>query len=192
MEKLLLILDIDETLIHARTEELCGLKYDFKVFNFYVYKRPYLDHFLSFVFENYHVAFWSSASDDYVEEIIQKLLNDNQKPKFIWGNKRCTPMSVDLLNEFGYYNHTSNHYVYTKCLKKVKKYGYRLERTLIVDDTPAKVVKNYGNAIYIDEFTGSTTDNMLNYLKDYLKELEVIQNVREIEKRWWKHKFLLT
>ena len=44
-EKILLILDVDETLIHATEKEL-NQKVDFKIFDYNIYKRPFLDEFL--------------------------------------------------------------------------------------------------------------------------------------------------
>jgi len=65
-DKALLILDLDETLIHSSSKEL-GRTCDLKVFDFFVYKRPHLDKFLVAVFSFYSVAIWSTRSDDYVD-----------------------------------------------------------------------------------------------------------------------------
>ncbi len=59
-EKTLLILDVDETLIHATDKEL-NQKVDFKIFDYYVYKRPFLDEFLEEVKTDFQMAIWSSA-----------------------------------------------------------------------------------------------------------------------------------
>ena len=75
--KPLLILDIDETLIHTENvpdEYAAQYDYDFK-FNgrgkseFYTKKRPYLEQFLDYAFENFDVAIWTAA-----EKITQKKL----------------------------------------------------------------------------------------------------------------------
>lgn len=51
-----------------------------------------------------------------------------------------------------------NKYEYAKRLKKVQRRGYNLRRVLIVDDTPEKVLHNYGNAIYATPFLGDPAD----------------------------------
>ncbi len=51
-DKALLILDLDETLIHSSSKEL-GRQCDFRVFDFHVYKRPHLEHFLQEAFSNF-------------------------------------------------------------------------------------------------------------------------------------------
>jgi RNA polymerase II subunit A small phosphatase-like protein len=44
IEKILIILDLDETLIHA-TDKPHDDAWDFEVFHYKVYKRPYLQEF---------------------------------------------------------------------------------------------------------------------------------------------------
>jgi RNA polymerase II subunit A small phosphatase-like protein len=94
------------------------------------------------------------------------------------------------INEWGYYDmDSSGYYEYTKKLHKLKRKGYKLEQILIVDDTPAKLAFNYGNAIHIKPFTGSPIDSELLRLMQYLPTLKDIPNVRSIEKRGWWNNF---
>jgi hypothetical protein len=80
----------------------------------------------------------------------------------------------------------ASHYNYLKVLKKVRNKGYRLERMLIVDDTPSKARRNYGNVIYPKEYLGDSGDNELLLLFKYLMKIKDVENVRTIEKRNWK------
>ncbi|WP_196888480.1 HAD family hydrolase [Aureivirga sp. CE67] len=187
MKKKLLILDIDETLVHAN-ENPENEDWHFELQKYKVYKRPFLDEFLEAIQNHFEIAVWSSASDDYVEEIVKLIFPENYPLKFVWGRSRCTInrnlYGFDLLDNYIDY---SNHYNYVKVLKKVKKYfGFALEEMLIVDDTPSKSKYNYGNAIYPKEFTGNTEDNELKYLSKYLITLKDVENVRTIEKRNWR------
>ena len=61
----LLILDLDETLIHATEKEL-GFSADFKFDKYFVHKRPYLDQFLVDISKHFTIGIWSSADDGYV------------------------------------------------------------------------------------------------------------------------------
>jgi carboxy-terminal domain RNA polymerase II polypeptide A small phosphatase len=184
-DKILLILDIDETLIHATSKEL-DIPFDFMVFKYFVYMRPSLSTFLDYAFSNFNVAFWSSASDDYVFEIVENIVREEQKPVFVWGRSRCTPKRNDLTGNYDYYSDNGfSHYQYTKQLKKIKRQGFTLEKTLMVDDTPSKVANSYGNAIYIKEFNGDKEDRELILLMNYLETLKNCQNVRTFEKRLW-------
>ena len=178
--KALLILDLDETLIHSSSVEL-GRPADFNICGFNVYKRPYLDEFLTKVFNLYRVAIWSTGSDDYVTEIANAILPSGMRYEFIWGRSRCT--AKKLSEEEYFYGGVIE---YTKPIKKLRKKGYRRERILIVDDSPQKVTDNYGNAIYIDEYLGDSKDLDLKHLINYLIEIEEIPNYRSLEKRGWK------
>lgn len=83
-----------------------------------------------------------------------------------------------------------------KNLKKIKKKGFRLEHTLMLDDTPHTYQNNFGNAIRIDTFAGEDSDVELLYLLPYLESLGDHPNVRRVEKRGWrstiKHPFHTT
>jgi RNA polymerase II subunit A small phosphatase-like protein len=84
-----------------------------------------------------------------------------------------------------------SHYDYVKVLKKLRRRGYDLNRVLIVDDTPAKAKRNYGNVIYPSEYQGQVHDNELVLLLAYLLQLKDIKNVRSIEKRDWRSRLNL-
>ena len=173
-DKILLILDLDETLIHASEAKLASVEYDFVYAEYFVYKRPGLDEFLNSIKEDFIIAVWSSASDDYVTSIASNIFKDSIEPEFIWGRSKCTfKRDIEL-----------DTYYFAKHLEKLKRKGYELERILIIDDSSEKVKDNFGNAIYIKEFTG-TPDSELNKLSTYLQELKSASNVRGIEKRGW-------
>ena len=186
MKKKLLILDLDETLIHATKTPKDNL-WNFKVYNYKVYKRPFLAQFLQEIQKYYRIAVWSSASDDYVEAIVQHIFPKNYPLVFVWGNSKCTPrVKVQDIDDLGYIDYF-NHLNYTKILKKVYKKGFAAkEDTLIVDDTPAKVIQNYGNAIYPIEFTGNQNDEELKRLLQYLINIKNTVNFRTLEKRNWR------
>lgn len=156
--KPLLILDLDETLLHA-SATLLRPDFDFQVFHYYVYKRPGLDHFLRVCAEWFELAIWSSASDDYVVEIVQRIMPPDIPLAFVWGRSRCTLLVAPQVDEFGYYNTDyPSHYEYAKKLRKVRARGFDLKKVLIVDDTPHKVQNCYGNAIYPTPYLGSADD----------------------------------
>jgi RNA polymerase II subunit A small phosphatase-like protein len=173
----LLILDLDETLIYGAEREgarPCA----FRVGPFHVYKRPYLDEFLSSVGTHYRLAIWSSATEGYVAEITQHILPAGLEWAFVWSRDRCT--AKRNLETFGT--------EYIKDLKKVKRAGFDLARILVVDDTRHKVARNYGNAVYIAPFEGDPADEELPLLLKYLESLVGCQNFRAVEKRGWRSK----
>jgi hypothetical protein len=83
----------------------------------------------------------------------------------VWGRSRCTPFTTPQLDEYGYYNlDATSYYEYAKRLKKVRRRGFSLQQTLIVDDTPAKVQQNYGNAIRHNAVYETTVRWLHNHL----------------------------
>jgi carboxy-terminal domain RNA polymerase II polypeptide A small phosphatase len=67
-----------------------------------------------------------------------------------------------------------------------KKLLIGLKQTLVIDDTPKKHQKNYGNLIQVREYEGNLEDTELLCLKQYLTLLEPVADVRALEKRWWR------
>lgn len=176
MKGTLLVLDLDETLLYATKDKLIQQE-DFVAGPYYVYVRPNLDYFLSEMAEEFKLAIWSSADDTYVHELVDKIKPAAVHFEFIWGRSRTTKKRISVTDE----------YYYVKRLSKVKRKGFLLERTLIIDDTAEKSMLNYGNAIQIAEFTGNTNDDELLLLASYLRKLKHVENVRQIDKRYWRN-----
>lgn len=174
--KKLLILDIDETLIHSYYEkDYQNEHFDFHFDNYYVKKRPNLDLFLNEVLIHYKVAFWTSATQDYASNILKEIIKED-KIEFIYSREKCTL-------KFNYDGTTE----YIKNLNKIKN-KYNLNDVLIVDDLPKTARKNYGNYIKIEPFNGELNDNELIKLLDYLIKIKDVNNFRELEKRNWNVK----
>ena len=171
----LLVLDLDETLIHATFDELT-IPFSFRIAEYFVYKRPGLKKFLQDVSNHYAVGVWSSASDHYVQEIVRQILPDNLEMVVTWGRSKCTTRRDPVYD-------TTN---YEKRLDKLKSKGFSLDKILLVDDSPSKARSNYGNAIYVNAFTGDPNDQELLFLFEYLLTLKDAPNVRTVEKRGWR------
>lgn len=58
----------------------------------------------------------------------------------------------------------------------------------MIDDTPEKLSRNYGNLVRVSPFERSLVDTELFYLQKYLPSLAIVENVREVEKRGWYQK----
>ncbi|RYZ41109.1 MAG: phosphoprotein phosphatase [Myxococcaceae bacterium] len=184
-DKILLILDLDETLVHVSDGPL-DREADFWLQGYYVHVRPHLEQFLTECASRFQLAIWSSASDDYVAEIVKRIRPPSLPLAFIWGRSRCTfALDKTRVRDDGHLD-PGAHYGYVKKLHKLKRRGYRLERVLIVDDTPAKCVHNHGNAIYLREYDWREHDTELLDLSLYLATLADAVNVRHIEKRHWR------
>jgi RNA polymerase II subunit A small phosphatase-like protein len=183
-DKALLILDLDETLIHSSANEL-GRPCDLKIFDFFVYKRPWLPSFLTEAFIKYKIAIWSTGSDDYVEKLSDSILPEGFRFDFVWGRSRCTARRSGHGEMYSGYTDPGQ-VDYIKSIKKLRKKGYSRSRILIVDDSPYKLSDNYGNAIYVSEYTGNIEDDELRRLSEYLKKIADVPDFRTLEKRGWR------
>lgn len=72
MDKKLLLLDLDETLIHARHNRL-EHEECFQLFNLFIYKRPNLDWFLCEMLDTFKVGVWTASGEVYAEAVVQQL-----------------------------------------------------------------------------------------------------------------------
>ncbi len=83
---ILLILDLDETLIHA-TEEPLQREPDFFVGPYSVYRRPYLADFLTSCSACFRLAVWSTGTDEYVGPVVERIMPPGVEPAFVWGRQ---------------------------------------------------------------------------------------------------------
>ncbi|WP_222434816.1 HAD family hydrolase [Blastopirellula retiformator] len=171
----LLILDVDETLLFASEKRLAHPAH-FRAGEYYVYLRPGLHEFLQACARRYRLAVWSSAGADYLAIVRAHGFPAGIELEFIWSGQRCVRR----------YDPEWRETYDVKDLRKVKRRGYDLARTLIVDDTPKKCERNYGNAIYVPEFRGDPADDALPRLSAYLETLADVSDVRRLEKRRWR------
>jgi carboxy-terminal domain RNA polymerase II polypeptide A small phosphatase len=185
MERLHIILDVDETLIHASHAPIDTELFDFRVGQYYVYPRPHLTDFLTECAALGDVAIWSSASLDYVQQIVARIAPPSFQPTFIWGSEHCTQrrnLETDML-------------YWRKDIKKIHpSLGWSKNRIIAIDDSPEKWETSYGNYLRVKAFEGSLVrvfegnqnDNELARLIPYLRYLATVPNIRAIEKRYWR------
>jgi TFIIF-interacting CTD phosphatase-like protein len=172
----LLILDLDETLIFSSETKLAHEE-DFCVGEFFAYKRPSLDTFIEYVLQHFKLAVWTSSNEIYAQSVVKQIFLEPRRLEFVWSRQRCTWKSDPELGS-GYW---------IKDLKKVRKLGYSLEGILIVDDSPRKFERSYGNYIRVSPFCGDSSDTELEKLESYLHWLKDTPNVRSVDKRHWRN-----
>lgn len=173
----LIIFDLDETLLHGSEYDL-ERPPDLNIGYYSVYVRPFAAELISFCFKRFaHVALWTSATESYAEEACHFLFRQNKKRlQFIWSRDRCTKK----------FNPENFEWEWIKDLNKVKRRGFKLEQIIMVDNTPSKLRRQYGNLVRVKDFVGTLPDNELELLMAYLPSLGGAENVRNIEKRGWQ------
>jgi TFIIF-interacting CTD phosphatase-like protein len=173
----LLILDLDETLVYATEQPRDDLgPGDLRIGEYTVYRRPFLDEFLRFVEGHFDLAVWSSAGGLYVAELVAHLFPPPSPLRFVWSCERCTRR---------FHPETQDHY-WVKDFKKVKRAGFALEHVLMIDDTPEKLERNYGNHLRVRPFEGQADDTELRDLIPFLNRMLLVEDMRSVEKRNWR------
>lgn len=170
VNKKIMVLDLDETLIHS--QHTSRIHYDFMInvvidsqpAQFYVYKRPHLDFFLKMVSQWYEVVIFTASIEAYGNAVANCL--DPQRKYF------CRR----------YYRHncTADFTGYTKDIRIIEK---DLSRIFIIDNSPAAYKNTPDNAIPIKSWFSDPSDKCLLNLLPFLDALRFASDVKSILKR---------
>jgi TFIIF-interacting CTD phosphatase-like protein len=174
----LLILDLDETLVHGRDGPDPALPpADFSVLGYYIWQRPGLAAFLAAAGAWFDLAVWTASTLPYAQAVLERIMPADLPLAFVWSRTDCTWRLDRERGEF----------YWLKNLNKVKRRtGRRLERIVIIDDSPRKLNRHYGNLLRVRAFTGRADDTELIDLLPYLGWLGAAENMRVIDKREWR------
>ncbi|CAI2373431.1 unnamed protein product [Moneuplotes crassus] len=169
-----LILDMDETLIHAKPKikENEDFEPDFEIvlkddeygseLAFMVKMRPGLVECLEKLSELYEVAVFTAAERTYATKIIKHFDPDGQYIKHILSRESCV--------------HVDNFYV--KDLRIIS--DRKLEEMVIVDNSIVAFAFNLDNGVPINDFRGDVPlDEELIYMTSYLMDIYHSDDLRE-------------
>lgn len=174
LANLLVVLDCDECLIHTRETSYVNRADQFSPGDgLFTIKRPGLDAFIQEVMATCDVAVWSSGTEPYVQAIVRNIFPDPTRLKFIWSRSRCTERRDDVTEEA----------YWIKPLAKVKRLGYSLARTVIVDDDRKSAQQNRGNLVAVSPWTGGDPEDAeLARVIETLLRLQGVEDVRKVPK----------
>ena len=170
--KKMLVLDLDETLVHASFDPPTMRNADF-VFNatidqvprtIHVLIRPYTEQFLAEIANYYDVVVFTSSIPEYAGYVIDKI------DKYHVVKGRLFRADCDL-NKNGLH------------LKDLKKLGKNLKDIIIIDNCPISYELNEDNGIPIEAWYSDLEDNELLKLIPFLKYLSKVDDVRPILKQ---------
>jgi len=149
--KPILILDMDETLIHTYYNDNNDTTY-----NFYI--RPGLFNFLNVLKKHYNICIFTAATKSYADSILDYIENNERGKYFIKRFYR------DHLS----YNTVINNGIEEKCFYKniytvINNIQNHLgiNKTIIVDDLQQNITFNKNNAINIAPFYDNSNDKAL-------------------------------
>lgn len=173
--KKLLVLDLDETLLHSRLEPI-DRRADLSLVGYHTYLRTHVSEFVGSCRRLFDLAVWTAATNDYASDAVKALFGEQEALAFVWARDRCS-QRFDL---------ESGERHWHKDLKKVKRLGYDLEQVIVVDDSALSYARHYGNLVQVRPFRGDPEDDELLALIDYLAFLASVPSVRSLEKRSWR------
>lgn len=186
----LLVLDLDETLVHAWYScDEAPRPHDFTICrgphvdDIDVALRPGLRPFLDVALSTWHVGVWSAGTVDYVDAVL-RALGVAGEMAFAWGRSRCGKRTLtrDELKDSAF---DGQRFVWVKDVAKLRRVGWDPARLLFVENSPENLRRNYGNAIAIPTWVGSADDDALTRLTPHLRSWYKAVDVRDVEKRGW-------
>lgn len=135
----------------------------------YIFIRPYLNEFLSFLFDNFYVGLWSAANEKWISTICSQSILRNYKDKFlfIWNGSMCKNKE--------------------KPLQKVWKMYSEFNRTntILIDDVLGIRTPNIRNRLNINKY--QINNQMYNDI-ELLKIKKILENDNKINNIIKKYK----
>lgn len=169
----LLVLDLDETLLHSTPEPIENPDFTTGAYNTRL--RPHLREFLQVVEPWWHLAVFTAGGHLYAKDMLEGIRRHAPfplEPVFFFDRRRCTPRRDPETGEL----------TWLKDLKKVRRLGWNLERVLVLDDKSAGLARHRGNLLPAPEWTGDPNDTFLLDVLPTLERLAKEENIRTASK----------
>lgn len=175
----LLVLDLDETLVHSCCQcehPPIGRAPDYHVCDYVGYHRPHLQEFLRWARGAFrYLGIWTAGGPQYasacVDTFAQKDFFD-----FVWDSRRCSTQGWSMRGP-----------IPIKPIKKLKRQGYDPKRVIALDNSSHPWVRSYGNHMSIPDYLGEPDDRWLLEVMKYLPQFCEAEDVRPFEWRgWWR------
>ncbi|KAK6590006.1 putative NLI interacting factor CTD-like phosphatase [Cryptosporidium xiaoi] len=164
---LLIVLDMDETLVHCTNEPIRGnIKPDLLVniaafeTPWAVYYRPFLKLFLDCASKIGNICIFTASTREYAEQVINSIDPNQNLIKYKLFRENCTVYNKG----------------YMKDLRTIK--GANLNRTVLVDNSLISNTLQLDNAIPVDSWYGCPKDNELLRVLILLNRLQFLSDVR--------------
>ncbi|XP_071791276.1 CTD small phosphatase-like protein isoform X2 [Asterias amurensis] len=164
-----IVIDLDETLVHSSFKPISNADFivpveiDGTVHQVYVLKRPHVDEFLRRMGELYECVLFTASLAKYADPV------------------------ADLLDKSGVFRsrlfrescvfHRGNY------IKDLSRLGRKLERILIVDNSPASYIFHQDNAIPVSSWFDDMSDRELLDVLPLLERLAKVDDVYKILRR---------
>jgi carboxy-terminal domain RNA polymerase II polypeptide A small phosphatase len=164
-DKVCLVLDLDETLVHSSFTPIDGADFEIplnmqgETHTVFVKKRPGVDHFLAVVAEWFEVVVFTASLALYANPVMD-LLDPNRVVHERLYREHCVLIG-------GCY------------VKDIAKLGRDLKRTLIIDNSPLSYALQPENSIPIEGFFTDEADRELERVLGLLEKAKTLADVRK-------------
>lgn len=180
--KPLLILDLDHTLLFA-SDRPFARPADLTFGPYFIYDRPHLREFLTFVTTRFRPAIWSASHPSFVEPLASHLFPDLTPLAFIWTRDQCSNR----------YDLGALHHTPVKDLRRLIPLSENLAHILHLSMTPPPNSRPHPNSaanlLPIPPFEGDPKDTLLLHLIDYLTQVTAAPaqpDFRSLALRQWQ------
>jgi len=181
IKPLTLVVDLDETLIHSSNVKKPGhaddplviIQKDGTYRQIYLNKRPYLDHFLEKLSQEYNIVIFTAAKIEYADTIIDTIDQNSYISRRLY-RESCIRVGQGWI-------------------KDIAKVGSKLTDTLLIDNCPVAGNLNPDNHILIkpwfddekDEELLKYTNALLEYATKWKTSLveQAVRDIRDFVKR---------
>ncbi|XP_071484528.1 carboxy-terminal domain RNA polymerase II polypeptide A small phosphatase 1-like isoform X2 [Diadema antillarum] len=167
--KCCIVIDLDETLVHSSFKPISNADFvvpveiDGTVHEVYVLKRPHVDEFLQRVGQLYECVLFTASLAKYADPVADLLDK--------WGVFRCRLFRESCVFHRGNY------------IKDLSRLGRKLERIVIVDNSPASYIFHQDNAIPVSSWFDDMSDTELLDVLPLLERISQEEDVYKILKK---------
>jgi len=165
--KKVLVLDLDETLVHSTFEPIenpdlvLPVRIQGMTYRINVIKRPGAEEFLARVKGMFEVVVFTASLAEYAEPLVQILDPTNSVSSLLY-RQHCTPLNG----------------IYVKDLSLL---GRDMRDIILVDNSPNSFLFQPENAYHIKNFFDDKSDRELMRLAEFLDNIVKVPDVRPIE-----------
>ena len=164
-KKILIVLDLNGTLVHRRRHTIVH--------------RPYLPEFLDFLFKNFAVMIWSSARPQNVAKMVTAVLTPQQNGDLVgmWNRQHLRLPAEDYEANVQVFKHLTFIWEDAEIQSMAQVFGvepWNQATTILIDDSKLKGAAQPFNLLEIPTFEGKDEQMKSDILKEvagYLKEM---------------------
>ena len=161
--KITLVIDLDETLIHASATESTGFDFSITIHNMsepvdmYIFVRPGSIDLIRTLGPFYEIVIFTASSQEYADAVIDRI------DPFGMVKHRLYKESCLLLNDCR--------------VKDLSLLNRKLDRVIIMDNSPTSYVLHPNNSIAIRTWTSDKSDQELFKVMEMLMEIKDEKNI---------------